>query len=187
MEDLTKSINELTVAIQNYNGKTAIDYLLIAIPIIVSILAIIISLRISHQQNKIALFEKRFSVFACMQKCVVFDRMLENLEKPRDAYEAYCRAFGVEQSSLRPDDGWATLEYRQIEDKLMQGFLLFDYIDDETIKRCCDALLQVLKDIEAGKDISAAKANYHTQAASIYKAIPQIQDILSLKRRKITR
>ena len=77
--------------------KTTIDYLLVVIPIVVSVVAIVISLQATRQQNRIALFEKRFSVFCCLQKCAAFDRLLEDAKNPHDAYVAYCSAFGIEQ------------------------------------------------------------------------------------------
>ena len=178
MEEINYTLKQLTEAVYSISGKTIIDYLLIIIPIAISIVAIGISIRSTRQQNRIALFDKRFSVYVYMQKCVVFDRLLEDAEETNTAYQAYCSAFGKESSMFGIN---AVLEYKPIEEKLMHAYLLFNFIDDETIKRSCDALLRVLKSIEAEKDISAVKEVYHTQMASFYKAIPQIQDMLTLK------
>ena len=56
-------MNELVKAIENLSNKTIVDYLLIVIPIIISVIAIIISLNSTNKQNKIALFEIRFAIF----------------------------------------------------------------------------------------------------------------------------
>ena len=162
--------------------KTIIDYLLVVIPIVVSVVAIVISLQATRQQNRIALFEKRFSVFCCLQKCAAFDSLLEEAKNPHDAYVAYCSAFGIEQVSLALDDGWAMMEYRRIEEKLMQGYLLFDFIDDESTKKVCVTLLPVLESIEKRVDISTLKELYHAQMSYFYKAIPKAQDMLTLKK-----
>ena len=173
------SLERLIEAVQNSGEKTIVDYLLIAIPIVVSIIAVIISVHNTNQQNKIALFEKRFSVYSYIQKCLVFDRLLEDAKKPRDAYIAYCSAFGVKQGLLHVDDGWAILEYKQIEENLMQSYLLFDCLDDNTVKDCCTALLIVLKCIESDIDILENKQKYHSRMLPFYKAIPKIQDLLT--------
>lgn len=178
MEEINISLGQLTDAVRNLTGKTIIDYLLVVIPIVISVAAIVISIQGTRQQNRIALFDKRFSAYLYMQKCVVFDRLLENAAESNDAYQAYCSAFGKEHSMFGLN---AVIEYRPIEERLMQSYLLFSFIDDETIKKCCDALLRLLRCIEAGKDVSAAKEYYHNQMSAFYKAIPQIQDMLTLK------
>lgn len=54
MEDLIKAIEKLA-------EKDIIDYLIIIVPIAISVIAIIISIATAKKQNKIALFERRYS------------------------------------------------------------------------------------------------------------------------------
>lgn len=181
MTGLNVTLLRLSESTQNSFDKSIIDYLLIVIPIVISIFALCVSIRNTKQQNRIALFEKRFSVYAYMQKCLVFDRLLTNVEDAKEGYRAYCSAFGKEQSLMGLDSGWAVVEYKPIEEKLMQAFFLFDFFDDEAMNNVCNALLHVLKRIEKGQELSETITEYHKQIQLFYKAVPKCYDVLTLK------
>ena len=55
-------MEELVKAIEKLSEKDAVDYLLIIVPILISLVAIFISVAIAIRQNKIAMFELRYSV-----------------------------------------------------------------------------------------------------------------------------
>ena len=79
------------------------------------------------------------------------------------------------------DSGWAVVEYKPIEEKLMQAFFLFDFFDDEAMNNVCNALLHVLKRIEKGQELSETITEYHKQIQLFYKAVPKCYDVLTLK------
>lgn len=54
-------MEEIVSAIEKLSQKTWVDYLLISVPIAISVVAIVISVRISNKQNKIALFNCRYN------------------------------------------------------------------------------------------------------------------------------
>ena len=54
-------MEELVKAIEKLAEKDLIDYLLVIVPILVSIVAIFISIATAKKQNKIALFERRYN------------------------------------------------------------------------------------------------------------------------------
>lgn len=54
-------MEELVKAIEKLAEKDLIDYLLVIVPILVSIVAIFISIATAKKQNKIALFEKKYN------------------------------------------------------------------------------------------------------------------------------
>lgn len=60
--------------------KSIVDYALIIVPIIVSCVAIGISVSTAKKQNKIALFEKRFEAYANLLKLKSFSDMLKREE-----------------------------------------------------------------------------------------------------------
>ena len=47
--------------------KDCIDYLSAIVPILLSVVAIVISIRVANQQNRIALFEKRYQTYELLQ------------------------------------------------------------------------------------------------------------------------
>ena len=54
-------MDKVVKAIEKLAEKDIIDYLLVIVPIAISIVAIIISITTSKKQNKISLFERRYS------------------------------------------------------------------------------------------------------------------------------
>ena len=58
-------MDELVKAIEKLAEKDIIDYLIIFVPIAISLVTIVISIRTAQKQNKIALFEKRYNCLFC--------------------------------------------------------------------------------------------------------------------------
>ena len=65
MEELIKTIEKLS-------EKNIVDYLFIGVPILISVVAIFISIATARKQNKIALFERRFKCLSQMQMVFTF-------------------------------------------------------------------------------------------------------------------
>lgn len=57
---MNETMKQLAEAVVALNSRTWVDYLLVIMPVIISVIAIVISIITANQQNKIALFEKRF-------------------------------------------------------------------------------------------------------------------------------
>jgi len=58
-------IQELIEAIEKLSQKGWVDYLIIIVPILLSVIAVWISLATAHKQNKIALFDMRYRALRC--------------------------------------------------------------------------------------------------------------------------
>lgn len=63
-------MEELVVAINNLSNKTFVDYLIAFAPIVISIVAICVSISATREQNKISLLEKRLEIYTNLQKCI---------------------------------------------------------------------------------------------------------------------
>lgn len=72
MEDVVKAIEKIS-------EKSLIDYLLIIIPIITSLIAIIISVAATRRQNKTALFERRYNCLFQIKTVLAFSKTIEAL------------------------------------------------------------------------------------------------------------
>lgn len=70
MEDVVKAIEKLS-------EKDIIDYLLVIVPIVVSIVAIFISIATARKQNKIALFELRYKALITIKAILRFDSLID--------------------------------------------------------------------------------------------------------------
>lgn len=63
-------MNELIIAIQNLANKTWFDYFMAFAPLVLSIIAIYISIDSTRQQNKIALLDKRLEIYTHLKICI---------------------------------------------------------------------------------------------------------------------
>lgn len=70
-------MEELVKAIEKLAEKDLIDYLLVIVPILVSIVAIFISIATAKKQNKIALFERRYNCLFQIKTVLAFSKTIE--------------------------------------------------------------------------------------------------------------
>ena len=75
MEDIAKAIERLS-------EKTWVDYLLIIVPIVISIVAIGISIHISNRQNRIAVFQLRYKAMCRLNSILMFENNVLKYNDP---------------------------------------------------------------------------------------------------------
>lgn len=165
---------QLIEAVRQLAVKNAWDYSIAIAPILLSAIAIIISISVAHQQNKIALFDKRFEAFAEIQKCLAFERLLSNAKNPQIAYDAFCAAYGCNESIECLQHGWATQKYIPIERTLMQSCFLFNCIDENIISNVCKSLLSVLLKIETQQDLEKEKAQFKCATTELLRRFSKL-------------
>lgn len=71
-------MQELIEAVRMASQSSPWEIALVIAPIIISVLALFISLYIAHRQNKIALFEKRYRVVYLVKKTIEFSKLINN-------------------------------------------------------------------------------------------------------------
>ncbi len=94
MEDIVKAIEKLA-------EKDIIDYLLVIVPIAISIVAIIISIATARKQNKIALFDKRFRCLSQIQMIVAFGKSIDSTANPLLITQLFDAYWGTDISSSK--------------------------------------------------------------------------------------
>lgn len=77
MEDLVKAIEKLA-------EKTGVDYLLIIVPIVISIVAIGIAIYTANKQNRIALFQLRYQALSRLKRVLLFEESVLPNATPAD-------------------------------------------------------------------------------------------------------
>ena len=77
MEDLVKAIEKLA-------EKTWVDYLLIIVPIVISIVAIGIAIYTSNKQNRIALYQLRYQALSRLKRVLLFEEYVLSNATPAD-------------------------------------------------------------------------------------------------------
>ena len=121
MEDVVKAIEQLA-------EKDIVDYLLIIVPIVVSIVAIVISIATAKKQNKIALFERRFRCVSQIQMIVAFGSSIDSTAKPlliTQLFDAYWGTdISLSKGTLKTIKAKSQLE--KIIDDVAQAKFLFN-------------------------------------------------------------
>lgn len=86
-------VEELIKAVERISEKNWIDYGLIFVPILISILAIVISVLTARKQNKIALFEIKYDVISQIRLIKAFSNCLAENNNSRMILSAFDSCF----------------------------------------------------------------------------------------------
>lgn len=171
---------ELIQCVRQLSEKSTLDYVIAIAPILLSVVAVIISILVAQRQNKIAFFEKRFEVFSEIQRCLAFERLLAEAHTPQLAYDAFCVAYGSNRQVAPLNRGWATQKYIPIEKKLMQSYVLFKGIDEHMISELCRSLLAVLLQIERQQDMETQKVQFQKCTTELLRQFCKIYNQMKL-------
>lgn len=176
---------ELIIAIESLAEKDVWDYVIAIAPIILSVIAVFISVDVARQQNRIALFEKRFNVYVEIQRCLSFERLLKESNGPQGAYIAFCIAYGLDSSIEHIENGWASRKYIPIEKTLMQSCFLFDCINEQMISNICKSLLAVLFKIEKQQDVEKEKVQFEKNLMELLRCFSDMYSEIEVCRKEV--
>lgn len=145
MEDIVKAIEKLS-------EKNLSDYLLIIIPILISVVSIYISIRTSNKQNKIALYQLRYKALCRLNCILMFDKNVLEY-KSSDIIINGCNLFfkmDLQQGISNEDVPWdqyikATSCLSEVDNDLS---ILYCSITDKQ-KESIDIIMDCLADIIA--------------------------------------
>ena len=177
-------MEELIRVIQELGELSWMDYvqlILTIITIIVSAVALIFAIRIprkiAEEQNKIALFEKRYNIFQFYEKCVSFSNALKRSET-LDEIKRSCD-FSFEIKCEQTDFNEMMLLLEKFEYTAHQLHFLFPGIIDEDANSLYLALYHfILQMVEVDKvvvrDISGAKNTYISEMENFKKKYEKI-------------
>jgi hypothetical protein len=146
--------------------------------------AIYIPKTVAEQQNKIALFEKRFEFYETVQKCVGFSILINNTLSCREAQYFFVSAFsGDPTSEIRGETlqevaratTWKTM------DVLERGKFLFDSGESEKIEKLRLALLRITTDRMDDARFIDNKAAYMAAIRDVKeKLMPKVEEMLRI-------
>lgn len=173
-------MQELVDAINQSHSKDLIDIISIFSPLVLSVVAIAISVYTMHKQNKISLFEKRFKVYCQFQKCWSFERLLETVNNSQEAITVFSMAFDLYDHNALINRLWFVEKYNLIQEVLMQAPFLFKEITDKEVSDLCKSLLAVLLKIEKDEDFSKEKEAYCEHSFKLLQKFSKIHKQLGL-------
>jgi len=96
MEDIVNAIEKLA-------EKNWVDYFLIIVPIVISIIAIGITVYTARKQNRIALFQLRYKALCRLNCILLFDKNVLEYKSPDIIIKGINMFFKTE---LTQDDSW---------------------------------------------------------------------------------
>ena len=112
-------MEELIEAVEALSQKTIFDYLVVIVPIFISIVAIYISISIANRQNKIALSEKRLEILSVVKLILCFSKSISciqtnHLENRENIIVAYTSVFGIDISTNENAEFSANSVFRSV-------------------------------------------------------------------------
>lgn len=163
MAELAIEINTLARILEKTAFQIALDYALTIVPIIVSIVAIGISIFLATRQTKIDLFEERYRVFHivnCIQTFVVnFPNLKDNGSSSVYAYFTTCFNYSFDSTKETMIQNFVR-QFNVIEIESEKAEFLFNTKD-------ANMLSQIMKDIINLISLVATDASYTTDLENL--------------------
>ncbi|MBO5930739.1 MAG: hypothetical protein J6Q70_00705 [Clostridia bacterium] len=122
MEDIVKAIEKLA-------EKDIVDYLFVIVPIVVSIVAIYISIVTARKQNKIALFERRYNCLFQIKTILNFADTIKEGADEKIILALYDAFWGTNISRLSGDNQIiaAKCHFEVLKKDVEQAIFLFNH------------------------------------------------------------
>lgn len=157
MEDIVKAIEKLS-------QQTWVDYLLISVPIAISIVAIIISIAAARKQNRIALFEMRYKALLQIKTILSFEDIAYREDSPQAILRAFDMFYGTD---IRSEDEIVALMVSAQQMKIIeQDIASVSFLLNKKRQGIFDQLLgdfsQVIIDAIKKRITTESKENFHS-------------------------
>ena len=179
-------MEELIKAIQELGQPGYMDYIQLAIAAIAALFAILVPYRVAHIQNKISLFEKRYSLYTEIDKCILGAKILRLKDDPHDVKTTdllMTKTFSdewIESKDITEENN--SRIFRSVFNKLEQAEFLFDKKSSEEITNLAGKLLYILVDIKRDINHDTKVKEYIKQAETVeQKVLPKLRKQLKLK------
>lgn len=135
-------MDELIVAIEELSQKNIIDYLLIIVPIIISLVAIFISIATAKRQNNIAMFELRYKALATIKRVLGFKVVFYVADNPRVIVESFNASFDACIDTK--DKVKAHISARQTLNAMEESILALSEVLDNSDKKILEKTFAML-------------------------------------------
>lgn len=155
MEDIVKAIEKLA-------EKDIVDYLLVIVPIVVSIVAIYISIATARKQNKIALFERRYNCLFQIKTILNFSDTIKEDADEKIILALYDAFWGTNIFTLSGDSQIiaAKCHFEVVKKDLEQAIFLFDHKFDVLPINVLKSFHAVLFDAMKGDNLEQSKKEF---------------------------
>lgn len=146
---------------------------------VASFMAVWYAIRVADQQNRIALFEKRYECFQFFEECFVLYQMLASNRLEEVINVQCCHMLGVEKiENINRYDFHNKLKH--FEFLLHQMAFVFPNIKENDVLELYNSLSSFFTATLNGKDIEKSKTNYLKTMTKFGKYIGKIWDTVTI-------
>ena len=158
-------MEELIVVVEKLGERDIVDYLIAFMPIVLSVIAIVISIHTTKKQNDIALFEKRYKVLAHVRSIIKFDESIHDCNDPKLILSLFDAYYGTNLSKISIYDGilLSTSFFSNMKNEVLMGKFLFGVDYDEEITLIIENLRKVVGKALSNKIDEDIQANLHAE------------------------
>lgn len=148
---MEEKMDELIEAINSVSRNTFIDYLLIILPIVLSFVAICISISVAKKQNQIALLEKRAEAISLLNQILIFSNQIKNIdENNKSGITSICTFFYVnfDEKGLKKDqlnDSVSPTMVMATIEKLRAKLAVIEFLFDRSSSTAIDDIIRKMK------------------------------------------
>lgn len=167
-------MEDIVVAIQQLSQKTCLDYLQVWVPILLSLVAVTISICTARKQNRIALFEKRISVLSIAEMLICYAESINDVDvkNHKILFSIYNSAFGTSITSINSESATAFYySLKQIEKDLLMANYLFGKEEAKQLEDICGLLNDFMTSIFSGKPDGQIKTAFCSACLSFDAAL----------------
>lgn len=193
--ELIKAAEIIAQSITDALMPTKIEYISLVISAIgiifsgIAILtAVLVPKRIAKQQNKIALFEKRFEFYDILCRCISFSTMIRNIQTNREIRMFFIASFTREimhDTTKEMLEQESTKITRQAMAILEQGKYLFDFETEEWIKPLVSTLVVIVSIPETHDRFWECYGDFKDAIKNVEEnLLPQVKEELQLGKMK---
>lgn len=155
-------MEEVVKAIEKLAEKDIFDYLIVIVPIAISIVAIVISIATARKQNKIALFEKRYNCLFQIKTILNFADTIKEDANEKIILALYDAFWGTNISKLSGDTQViaAKCHFEIMKKDVEQAIFLFDHKFDVVPINVLKSFHALLFDSIGRKNLEQSKKEF---------------------------
>lgn len=178
IENVLGSVNmdELISAIEKISQKDWVDYLLIIIPILVSLVAIVISIATARKQNRIALFKMRYKGLMQINSMFRFEEGIYNVDSPEVILAIYDMIYGTNIRGDKNEDSVLALmkaaqQEKSIEEDISVLYFLTSENDNALFGVMYTSFAEIVIAAVDGEVIKESQEKLHLACSEIKESV----------------
>lgn len=181
---MEQKMDALVNAVESLSTKSAIDYLMVIVPIVISLVAIVISVCAARKQNKIALFEKRYEALTWIQSMLSFSEGIYDGGNKLVILCVFDGYFGTNLCDKSDDDRFieAMARVERLKHDVLQVKFLFPFEYDTDLEKIVNHLKEYILALIYDQDYVSSRESFCQMCKEFYKSdFKRMVNILAIR------